>query len=341
MFRKLLFLVCLSLLSNTSAFAATFYSLVDLGTLGGASSYGTAIGEDGSATGYSEILGGGTRGFYWNAIDGMQSLGVIGAGDSRGLDINGDNIVGQTSGQAFRWTPGSGMVLIDSTNTGSATDLNASNEAVGYRVAGSASRVRTWTAANAAGDPYPFADLRGVAVNDLGQFVATNTSGSGGAYSPGSGPGTSLGTFIPTDIDNNRFITGSIGGIAAVLDFDTNTTHMLGKLNPTDTFSRALGISPTGSVFGVSQGSGAFIADSTFSSIQSLTSLLDTGFAGWTVLTAEDANSAGQIIGVGEFNGVSHAVILNPVPEPCSAILALLAGGGMWALRRRFMQSTF
>jgi hypothetical protein len=335
MLRRLALLAWIVLLAPAPARAATTYLLTDLGTLGGTSSYGTAIGEDGAATGYSDILGGGTRGFYWTIGGGMQSLGVIGGGDSRGLDINGDNIVGQTSGQAFRWTPGTGMVLIDSANQGSANDLNASNEAVGYRVTGAASRLRTWTAADVAGNPYPASDLRGVAVNDLGQFVATTTSGATGIYSPGSGSLTNLGGFIPTDIDNNRFITGSVGGIAAVLDFDTNTTHMLGKLNPTDTFSRALGISPTGSVFGVSQGSGAFIADASYTSITSLTSLLDPIFSGWTVLTAEDANSSGQIIGVGQFNGVSHAVILTPVPEPGAFGLAGMALLGFLAMRTR------
>jgi hypothetical protein len=335
MLRRLALLAWIVLFAAAPARAATTYLLTDLGTLGGTNSYGTAIGEDGSATGYSDILGGGTRGFIWTIGGGMQSLGVIGGGDSRGLDISGDNIVGQTSGQAFRWTPGSGMVLIDSANTGSANGLNASKEAVGYRTAGAVSRVRTWSASDVAGNPYPGNDFRGIAINDAGQFVATNTSGSTGFYSPGSGPFTSLLGFVPTDMNNARFITGSLAGIASVLDFDTNTMHTLGKLNPSDTFSRALGISPNGTVVGVSQGTGGFIADSTLTSIQSLTSLLDTGFSGWTILTAEDVNSAGQIIGVGEFNGISHAVILTPVPEPSTFGLAGMALLGFLAIRSR------
>jgi hypothetical protein len=188
--------------------------------------------------------------------------------------------------------------------------------------------VRTWSTSDVAGNPYPAADLRGIAINDAGEFIATNTSGSGGFFSAGSGPTTLLGSgiFVPTDMNNSRFITGSVSGIASVLDFDTNTTYTLGKLNPTDTFSRALGVSPNGTVVGVSQGTGGFIADSSLTSIQSLTSLLNSNYSGWTILTAEDVNSAGQIIGVGQLNGVSHAVILNPVPEPATIMLATVAG---------------
>lgn len=158
--------------------AATTYTATDLGTLGGASSYGTAIGEDGAATGYSDILGGGTRGFIWTIGGGMQSLGVIGGGDSRGLDINGDNIVGQTSGQSFRWTPGSGMVLIDGANTGSANGLNNSDAFIGERNLLTVDRTIKWGAANTLSSPFPASNSRGVAVNDLGQLVVeTNIAG--------------------------------------------------------------------------------------------------------------------------------------------------------------------
>lgn len=91
-------LLAIAIAFPSAVSAATTYTVTDLGTLGGASSYGTAIGEDGAATGYSTLAGGETRAFIWTVGGGMQSLGVIGTGDSRGLDIRGDNIVGQTSG---------------------------------------------------------------------------------------------------------------------------------------------------------------------------------------------------------------------------------------------------
>ncbi len=321
---------CLGILTPIPAIAATTYTVTDLGTLGGTSSYGTAISESGKATGASLLSGGQTHAFIWDAVNGMQDLGAIGGGDSHGLDISDDNIVGDTSGQAFRYTPATGMVLIDGANTGAATGLNAGKSAVGYRDNGVASRIRTWSPSDVPASIYPASDLRAVAVNDLGQFVGVNTSASGGIYSPGSGPFTPLGTFVPTDVDSTRLITGSIGGIAALLDFDTNTTTLLGKLSPTDAVSRALGISPTGTIVGVSgaisgNATRAFVTDTTSLTIQDLTSLLDISFAGWTILSADDVNSTGQIIGVGQFGGVSHAVILTPVPEPSTWLLAAVA----------------
>jgi len=60
---------------------------------------------------------------------------------------------------------------------------------------------------------------------------------------------------------------------------------------------------------------GAAITDPALA-LLSLTSLLDPIFLGWTITTATDINNVGQIVGVGDFGGVSRAVILTPVPEP-------------------------
>lgn len=318
----------------TGAVAATAYTVTDLGTLGGASSYGTAINDAGKAVGYSTLAGGETRAFIWTVGGGMQNIGALGAGDSYAYDINNnDNVVGQTTFQAFRWTSPSGMVLIDSANVGSANDVNESNAAVGERNFGGHDKTVKWNPSNAPTQLFGALNAKGVAMNDLGQLVLTTPSG--GRYNDGIDFFSTAIGLIPTDINNSRFITGSTAGIASVLDLDNNILTPLGKLNPTDSFSTALGINSAGTIVGVSQGTGGFIADSKLTTITSLTSLLAESFAGWTILTAEDINSSGQIVGVGEFNGVSHAVILTPVPEPSSAILAWLAVGGLWALRRR------
>lgn len=315
MFRNFLTFALVTLLTQSSAFGATIYSVTDLGTLGGTSSFGTAINDAGKAVGYSTLAGGETRAFLWTVGGGMQNLGVLGAGNSQAFDINNnDNIVGVTTNQAFRWTSPSGMVLLDGISSGSANDLNNSDAAIGQRNIIGGNRTLKWDAANATSNPFPSANSKGIAMNDLGQLVSSTSSA--GFYNDGvSATFTTIG-MIPTDINDSRFITGSTAGIASVLDFDNNVLSILGKLNPTDTFSTALGINSAGTIVGVSEGTGAFIADSTLT-LQNLTSLLDSSFSGWTILTATDINNAGQIIGVGEFNGISHAVILNQmVPEP-------------------------
>lgn len=56
---------------------------------------------------------------------------------------------------------------------------------------------------------------------------------------------------------------------------------------------------------------------------------------GWTLLGAQDVNNAGQIVGYG-FNpqGQMRAFLLTPVPEPAVAVLILLLGGCLAAVRR-------
>jgi len=321
--RTLLVCSMVMLMTQSSALAATVYSLTDLGTLGGTSSFGTALNDAGHATGYSLTAAGETRAFYWTPGGGMQNLGIIGTGSSQGLDINNNNdIVGQTGGKAFRWESGTGMVTIDGANNGSANGLNNSDAAVGSRaITVSTSRSLKWDSANTVSNPFPTTNSQAQAINDLGQYVGTTPAA--GYYSTSTNAVTVL-SMSPTDINNSRHIVGSLGGIAALLDFDTNMTTLLGKLNPSDPNSQALGINQAGTVVGVSNGSGAFIVDSSMT-MASLTSLLDVGFAGWNILTATDINNSGSIIGVGQFNGVSHAVILTPVPEPTTCFLALSA----------------
>lgn len=331
------------LLTPAVAYALGPYSVTDLGTLGGTSSAATALNDNGHVVGYSTLAGGETRAFFWTPGGGLQDLGALGPGNSQAFDVNNnDNVVGVTSDQAFRWTPGSGMVWIDITNIGSARGLNANNEAVGYRGFVNLpfeSRLRTWTAADVAATPYLFSNIRGFAVNDLGQFVGTDPTSSIGMYGTGAIPFTFTGSFIPTDLNNNRLITGAdiASGIAtrvaAVLDFDTNTTIHLGKLNSSDASSNALGINQAGTIVGSSGASGAFITDTNLS-LLSLTALLDPAFNGWTILSADDINNVGQIAGIGLYNGEQHAVLLTPVPEPSSLVSAVLAILSVFVFRR-------
>jgi len=336
--RTLLVCSMVMLMTQSSALAATVYSLTDLGTLGGTSSFGTALNDAGHATGYSLTAAGETRAFYWTPGGGMQNLGIIGTGTSQGLDINNNNdIVGQTGGKAFRWESGTGMVTIDGANNGSANGLNSSDAAIGSRNVGvGTNRTVKWDGSNVVTSPFLTLNSQGVAINDQGQYVGTTATG--GYYSTNANIVTALSTFLPTDLNNSRQIVGSVSGVAALRDFDTNMTTLLGKLNPSDTTSQALGINQAGTIVGVSTGSGAFIVDSSMT-MTSLTSLLDVGFAGWNILTATDINNSGSIIGVGQFNGVSHAVILTPVPEPTTCFLALSAALLVPLLRKHRQRS--
>lgn len=86
----------------------------DLGTLGGADSYANGVSADGKvAVGWSYLPGQQERAFRWTAQGGMQDLG---AGEySRAFAASADGlvVVGEAPGGAFRWTPASGVQLLN------------------------------------------------------------------------------------------------------------------------------------------------------------------------------------------------------------------------------------
>jgi probable HAF family extracellular repeat protein len=56
--------------------------------------------------------------------------------------------------------------------------------------------------------------------------------------------------------------------------------------------------------------------------------------SGWTLLEAYDINNLGQIVGVGEHDGVRRAFRLDPIPEPSGLVISM-GGIGYVALARR------
>jgi probable HAF family extracellular repeat protein len=68
----------------------------------------------------------------------------------------------------------------------------------------------------------------------------------------------------------------------------------------------------------------AFIHDGT-NSLRWLENLISPN-TGWTQLSeAGSINNLGQIVGIGLYNGESHAFLLTPIPEPSTFILLLAA----------------
>jgi probable HAF family extracellular repeat protein len=120
---------------------------VDLGTLGGASSYAAGINSSGTAVGWSETSAGTTHAFRWSAAAGMVDLGTLpGDAMSRAVAVldgglqNGGQILG-VSGDNDRWTPvvwsASGSIsalpipLIPNFTKTLPTDFNARGDVVG------------------------------------------------------------------------------------------------------------------------------------------------------------------------------------------------------------------
>src|SRR5205807_7723039 len=102
-------------------------TMIDLGTLGGATSIAHDVNENGAAVGLAETNTGEPRAFLWTATDGMHDLGRLGPA-SIALGINNRTEVVGGSGHAFLWTAGSGMVDLG-TLGGRTSCANAINDA--------------------------------------------------------------------------------------------------------------------------------------------------------------------------------------------------------------------
>jgi probable HAF family extracellular repeat protein len=92
--------------------------VVDLGTLGGTSSWSVAVNNRGQVVGDSYLEGDSVvHAFRWTPARGMVDLGTLGGSWSRAVDINAKGQVvgesalpGDTASHAFLWSPVEGMV---------------------------------------------------------------------------------------------------------------------------------------------------------------------------------------------------------------------------------------
>ena len=102
---------------------------------------------------------------------------------------------------------------------------------------------------------------------------------------------------------------------AILFDLDSNITTPIPKLGSISELARDVGINESGTVVGQS-GDKGFLFTSDMG-IVDLTASLNSNFAGWDIISANDINNNGWIIGTGRFNGGSdHAVILKPLKTP-------------------------
>jgi len=320
--------------------AAGALSLTDLGTLGGSTSTGTAINNNGYAVGSSLTAGGATHAFEYNPnTQTMTDLGVVaGQTSSQANGINNSNvIVGQSGPFAFEDT-GSGLTSLFA---GDIRGINNSGVAVGSIPNETGNQTAEWSASETRTIYFPTLNTVGNSINDSGDLVGVR-SGDSGYYSDGSNQFTSnpqsLGGFFPAAINNNDIIAGQDEGAneAAIYTISSLTETILGKLSPSDSSSAATGINSAGTVVGTS-GSAGFEWTSSGGMV-SLTSLLGSQYSGWTIVSASAINDNGQILAQGQYDGVDHAVILAvATPEPSSIVLLGIAavGLGLAALKRR------
>lgn len=102
----------------------------EIGTPGGASSFASAINDEGVVVGHGETEEGATVAFLWTEAEGMVSLGTLpDAPSSRALDVNlRGEVVGSSGERAFLWTDEDGMRDLG-TLGGTTSEAAAINEA--------------------------------------------------------------------------------------------------------------------------------------------------------------------------------------------------------------------
>lgn len=305
-----------ALLTCTAAQAAQLYKVTDLGAITGSNHIGAVAVDDQGEV----VINSGGHVFYWTQSGGAQDLGL-----GTGYDVNSGKLVGQTAAnRAFAWTSSSvGLPTIDGTNSGADVSVNSSGVSVGYRV-NTQHRPIQWSSANSP-SIISNADATASGINDGGQRIG-NASGVG-FYNDGTN--TILGAIplIPNVINNNKFIGGSASGVAATYDVNTISFNSIGKLHPTDASSSILGLNNSGTAVGFS-GNSAIIWTQ-LSGLLDLTTQLRPFDSAWSITSANDINSSGNIAATGLLGGVQHAVLLTPVPEPSAIALAGLGGAGL------------
>lgn len=334
--------------------AAVSYQLVDLGDFPGGYNISSAlsINASGAVVGYGRDASG-QFATLWS--DGkISAFGPV-SGIANAINDNGV-IVGTSGTTGFVAVNGSVTNLSDvpgGTTSSIASSINNSGQIAGYSSgtttgSSSANRATIW---NSDGSVAQVLGTLGNAatgasyandINNSGTVVGFSSAVSadgkaathayvwtaaGGMVDLGSGTTTSKAQAI----NDLGVVVGSSGTKAALWD-GSGALTLLSGLSGT---AIAYDINDDGTVVGKA-GSSAFVWTEE-SGMQSFSSLLSAAYTGWTITDARSVNDAGWVAATATFNGVSHAVILTPVPEP--ETWAMLLGGlailGLAGQRRR------
>ena len=209
--------------------------LVDLGTLGGTSTFlayrpddpDATMNSRGEVTGSSALPGDASyHAFLWSAERGMLDLGTLGGAGSHGNAVSDSGHVAGTSNtpwgtfHAFLWTAERGMVdvgTLPGDQHSTAIAVNNHGQVVGRSFGAAGWRAFSWTAEGGMVDlglgAPPFRPMfsEAVDVNDSGQVVGWGAVSDGPdqafLWSADAGMVT-LGSFIPVDLNAHGQVAG-------------------------------------------------------------------------------------------------------------------------------------
>lgn len=336
--------------------ASTLYMLQDLGTLGGSSAAGMSVNQQGKVAGSALTITGDYQAFV--SQGGPITMLDTASVDSRAAGINDKGQVVGTAASATGpnvvvWESGQTRTVMTSTSYGLAINNNGAIAGANVHSDG---QMRGFVLTN--NGFYDVGTLGGAwssvyGLNDAGTAVgysmtANNTFGAfswtaaGGMRSLGTLGGASSYGMAVNDRNQSVGHSQTASGYLHAFLFDSYMQD-LGTLG--GTYSGAYGINESGQVVGLSTTRDGSMRGFLYSDgrMMDLTALLFAS-AGWTVTAAYGINDSGQITGSAIWDGVEHAILLNPTtplldvavadapPPPLAAAVSEVPEPSTWLL---------
>ena len=305
------YLVAAALAAGPATASAADWTLVDLGTLGGANAYAAAISDGGRIAGCSETASGEIHAFVWQGGT-MTDLGrgADAAGNSCALAVNDQGLVAgrASTGELVLWTQQGVQPL---GFRGEVGDLNSSGALVGAREAAGTKRAFVYIRGTVTELGDPSVPSEATAINSRGQVVG---SVNGRAFVYEDGAMRDLGT-----LGGNMSVARAINDAGEIVgqasnEFGQPTAFVhRGSMQalPGPAYASAVAISASGRIAASGEGTHGYVVSG--QEVSRLADLPSVVAQGWRKLEPKAMNDRGWIVGTAENrDGDLRAFLLLP-----------------------------